>query len=109
MNHIEQFEKDFNTKLTEREIMIFNYAYNAHLKDLDLENEVVTEIKNVSMSSIQSRNLYTNTDSLARSLNVKCDVQYVNMTFSFPSNTMHYRIIVEGKRKDVGTFFNKIW
>lgn len=109
MSHIEQFEKEFGTKLSERELMIFNYAYNSYLKDLDFENELIVEIQNIKLSGTQSRNLYTNVDSLAKSLNLKCDVQYVTMTFSFPSNTIHYRIVVEGKRKDVRTFFNKIW
>lgn len=94
-NSIIQFEKDFTTCLTEKEKMIFQYAYNKGQESL---SEDKVEIFTVTVMQHQRDTIGKFARVISKSLKIECDVDYLNTTFPFYN---HYQVTLEGKSSKV--------
>jgi hypothetical protein len=68
---IKEFEEKFNTRLTERDKMIFNYAYNCSKQKLNENNQVITKVINQVVGYFRDFNFTDDARSLAKKLNLE--------------------------------------
>ena len=101
---IEEFERAVNTKLTEREEMIFNYAYNMGKKELNTKDEPEIFISNMTVGYFKDMNFKESAESLARELGLECKIEYVRTVFGFPGHSKKYRVILKGKKDSIEIF-----
>ena len=107
-NCIKEFEQKINTNLTEREQMIFNYAYICGQQELKNNNSTITKVINKVVGGFRDLNFRDSAKSLAKDLNLDCRIDYVATLFRFPCNSIEYRITLKGKRSDIDLFCQSV-
>lgn len=101
---IKRFKQEFNTSLTDREQMIFNYAYNCGKQKLVDDNSIETCVCRRVVGCFRDMNFRDSTQALAKDLNLECKITYVATVFGFPGHSTEYSIVLKGRRSNIESF-----
>jgi len=105
---IKELERKINIDLTEREQMIFNYAYICGKQELESNNSIITKVINKVVGGFRDFNFRENTKSLAKDFNLDCKIDYITTLFRFPCNSIEYRITLKGRKSDIDMFYQSV-
>ncbi|MGG3890309.1 hypothetical protein [Metabacillus fastidiosus] len=92
---INKFEKEFDTELTERENMIFKYAFRKGLSQNDKEK---VETLNIRVVQHQGDAVKSFAKNMEEAFGVSCKANFLTMVFPFYKV---YQVIIKGKQIEV--------
>lgn len=66
------------------------------------------KIHNISISQRNICDIYDRIRRLAEFCDVKCNIDYQDMSFGFPWNTCHYKLFIDGEEKNIKMFISEL-
>lgn len=95
MEAMDRYQSDFSEKLTEKDKMIFKYAFKKGMESLQKD---AIEVFNIKLTRHHDNAVRQTIKSVKEAYGIICDSTYITMTFPF---YLHYQITIKGKSDEV--------
>lgn len=110
-NDMIKLEHKLNANLTERERMIFKYAYESgknHEAMFGGKQSKVVKVETFRLGSSMSQNFLNNVRKLAKMFDVEVNYNFTGSEYGLIENAVFYKITARGKEQDIDNFFKAI-